>query len=238
VETAVTRKGKKAKPTEFGDLSTNGEAKQPDHCRVRHSRRPSGLIARPWSRRSTAISTFVAEPLLDDGPDHGFSSAANEREAPHQSGACCGVATSGMALALMSINNGSDEDGAGKSAPKDALASCPRDGLNRCRYQNLDGMHRWLALGVIADNCWSASRDLPAAGRPQRGIGETKRSVTGADRRVQRRTALARTRVRSIADSFVERETGTMMAQSIVVSTAAPSVRWRQEGATCLTSWT
>ena len=27
-----------------------------------------------------------------------------------------------------------------------------RHGLNRCRYRGDDGMHRWVGLGVIADN--------------------------------------------------------------------------------------
>jgi transposase, IS5 family len=27
-----------------------------------------------------------------------------------------------------------------------------RHGLDRCRYRGDDGMHRWVGLGVIADN--------------------------------------------------------------------------------------
>jgi IS5 family transposase len=27
-----------------------------------------------------------------------------------------------------------------------------RHGLRRCRYHGVDGMHRWVGLGVIADN--------------------------------------------------------------------------------------
>ena len=28
----------------------------------------------------------------------------------------------------------------------------PRHGLHRCRYHGVDGMHRWVGFGVIADN--------------------------------------------------------------------------------------
>ena len=43
---------------------------------------------------------------------------------------------------------------AGAPAVKDASVYNPkrRHGLRRCRYHGPDGMHRWVGLGVIADN--------------------------------------------------------------------------------------
>ncbi|MPZ16230.1 MAG: ISNCY family transposase, partial [Chloroflexi bacterium] len=33
-----------------------------------------------------------------------------------------------------------------------------RHALHRCRYHGLDGMHRWVGLGVIADNLLTIAR--------------------------------------------------------------------------------
>jgi IS5 family transposase len=33
-----------------------------------------------------------------------------------------------------------------------------RHGLTRCRYHGRDGMHRWVGLGVIADNLVTIAR--------------------------------------------------------------------------------
>jgi IS5 family transposase len=34
--------------------------------------------------------------------------------------------------------------------------------LRRCRYHGVDGMHRWVGLGVIADNLINIARYAPA----------------------------------------------------------------------------
>ncbi len=38
-----------------------------------------------------------------------------------------------------------------------------RHGLNRCRYHGLDGIRRWVGLGVIADNLMSMGNALARA---------------------------------------------------------------------------
>jgi IS5 family transposase len=38
-----------------------------------------------------------------------------------------------------------------------------RHGLNRCRYKGLDGMRRWVGLGVIADNLINLGLAMNAA---------------------------------------------------------------------------
>src|SRR6266852_168623 len=43
-----------------------------------------------------------------------------------------------------------------------------RHGLNRCRYKGDAGMHRWVGLGVIADNLINIGRVLAARSQPQR----------------------------------------------------------------------
>ncbi len=35
-----------------------------------------------------------------------------------------------------------------------------RHGLTRCRYKGLVGMHRWVGLGVIADNIVNIGRAM------------------------------------------------------------------------------
>ena len=41
-----------------------------------------------------------------------------------------------------------------------------RHGLNRCRYRGDAGMHRWVGLGVIADNLINIGRVLAARSQP------------------------------------------------------------------------
>ena len=52
-----------------------------------------------------------------------------------------------------------------------------RHGLRRCRYQGIDGMHRWVGLGVFADNLINMA---DASGASRRS-GE-RESVSGSPR--------------------------------------------------------
>jgi IS5 family transposase len=38
-----------------------------------------------------------------------------------------------------------------------------RHGINRCRYRGLDGMRRWVGLGVLADNLLNIGSALAVA---------------------------------------------------------------------------
>ena len=54
----------------------------------------------------------------------------------------------------MNVNAGSAVGNAGVRVGCEGRISVlkRRHGLRRCRYHGVDGMHRWVGLGVIADN--------------------------------------------------------------------------------------
>ena len=153
--TTTIRKGKIAKPNEFGNLVTIQEA---EHQIVTgfdiHEGRPADVtLWTPALDRHQAI--FGRAPDLAAG-DRGFSSARNEQAA---------------------IDRGVRRVVLPRSGPKSPArrayehqrwfrrgqrwrVGCEgrisvlkrRHGLRRCRYHGVDGMHRWVGLGVIADN--------------------------------------------------------------------------------------
>lgn len=153
--TTTIRKGKIAKPNEFGNLVTIQEA---EHQIVTgfeiHAGRPADVtLWTPALDRHQAI--FGHAPDLAAG-DRGFSSARNEQAA---------------------IDRGVRRVVLPRSGPKSSArrayerqrwfrrgqrwrVGCEgrisvlkrRHGLRRCRYHGVDGMHRWVGFGVIADN--------------------------------------------------------------------------------------
>ena len=66
---------------------------------------------------------------------------------------CRGAARSRRRDARMNANAGSGAGNAGASAAK-AASVCSNGAMDcdRCRYHGVDGMHRWVGFGVIADN--------------------------------------------------------------------------------------
>lgn len=153
--TATIRKGKIAKPNEFGNLVTIQEA---EHQIVTayevHAARPADVtLWAPALDRHQAI--FGRAPDLAAG-DRGFSSATNEQAATDR----------GVRRVILPRRGP-------KSPARRAYerqhwfrrgqrwrVGCEgrisvlkrRHGLRRCRYHGVDGMHRWVGLGVIADN--------------------------------------------------------------------------------------
>ena len=153
--TATIRKGKVSKPNEFGNLVTIQEA---EHQIVTayevHAGRPADVTMwTPALDRHQAI--FGRAPDLAAG-DRGFSSATNEQAA----------ADRGVRRVILPRRGP-------KSPARRAYerqhwfrrgqrwrVGCEgrisvlkrRHGLRRCRYHGVDGMHRWIGLGVIADN--------------------------------------------------------------------------------------
>jgi IS5 family transposase len=153
--TVTIRKGKISKPNEFGNLVTIQEA---EHQIVTafdiHAGRPADVtLWTPALDRHQAI--FGRAPDLAAG-DRGFSSARNEQAA---------------------IDRGVRRVVLPRSGPKSPArrayehqrwfrrgqrwrVGCEgrisvlkrRHGLRRCRYHGVDGMHRWVGFGVIADN--------------------------------------------------------------------------------------
>jgi len=153
--TTTIRKGKIAKPNEFGNLVTIQEA---EHQIVTayeiHTARPADVtLWTPALDRHQAI--FGHAPDLAAG-DRGFSSATNEQAATNR----------GVRRVVLPRRGP-------KSPARRAYERQPwfrrgqrwrvgcegrisvlkrRHGLRRCRYRGVDGMHRWVGFGVIADN--------------------------------------------------------------------------------------
>jgi IS5 family transposase len=158
--TETIRKGKIAKPNEFGKLVTIQES---EHQIVTayevHPRRPADVAL--WTAALDRHQTiFGRAPDLAAG-DRGFSSAANERAATER----------GVRRVILPRRGP-------KSPTRRAYerqrwfrrgqrwrVGCEgrisvlkrRHGLNRCRYHGEDGMHRWVGFGVIANNLVSTA---------------------------------------------------------------------------------
>jgi len=158
--TGAIRKGKISKPTEFGTLVTIQEA---EHQIVTayevHATRPADVTL--WTPALDRHQTiFGRAPDLAAG-DRGFTSAANEQAATDR----------GVRRVILPRRGP-------KSPARRAYerqrwfrrgqrwrVGCEgrisvlkrRHGLRRCRYHGLDGMHRWVGLGVIANNLVSTA---------------------------------------------------------------------------------
>jgi transposase, IS5 family len=163
--TETIRKGKIAKPNEFGKLVTIQESEHQIITAYEvHTRRPADVtLWTPALDRHQRI--FGRVPDLAAG-DRGFASAANEQAAIDQ----------GVRRVILPRPGP-------KSSARRAYehqrwfrrgqrwrVGCEgrisvlkrRHGLNRCRYHGEDGMNRWVGLGVIANNLVSTASFSPA----------------------------------------------------------------------------
>jgi transposase, IS5 family len=158
--TEAIRKGKMVKPTEFGNLVTIQEA---EHQIISaydvHERRPADVTL--WTAALDRHQTMFGRAPDLAVADRGFSSASNEQAATDRGvrrvvlpwrgpkspmrrayerqrwfrrGQCWRVGSEGRISVLKR-----------------------RHGLTRCRYHGLDGMKRWVGLGVIANNLVSTA---------------------------------------------------------------------------------
>ena len=159
--TAVIRKGKKAKPTEFGNLVTIQEA---EHQIVTgfdiHAGRPAdGTLWVPALDRHQQI--FGRAPHLATA-DRGFASAANEHEATTRGVRRVVLPYPGRKTAARRAHEHQQWFRRGRRWRVGSEGRISvlkrRHGLTRCRYHGRDGMHRWVGLGVIADNLVSIAR--------------------------------------------------------------------------------
>ena len=163
--TEVIRKGKAGKPNEFGKLVKVQEAENQIVTDYEvYEKRPDDrelLIAavEEQERRLGRKPRLVAA-------DAGFSSAANER------------ALEKMGVPRVSIPDYATRDPARRGRQKQRWFKRGqkwrtgvegrisvlkrRHGLNRSRYPGLDGMRRWVGLGVIADNLINIGASLEA----------------------------------------------------------------------------
>lgn len=153
--TVTIRKGKIAKPNEFGNLVTIQEA---EHQIVTayeiHAARPADVtLWTPALDRHQA--TFGRAPDLAVG-DRGFSSARNEQAAIDRGVRRVVLPRHGpksparRAYERQRWFRRGQRWRVGCEGRISVLKR--RHGLRRCRYHGVDGMHRWVGLGVIADN--------------------------------------------------------------------------------------
>jgi IS5 family transposase len=163
--TEIIRKGKAGKPNEFGKLVEIQEAENQiiTHYEV-YEERPSDqhllLPAVEAHRRKLGrVPGWVAA-------DAGFYSQANEEGAQ------------AMGVKYVSIPNRNTRSAERRKLEKQRWfkrgqkwrTGCEgrisvlkrRHGLARCRYHGLQGMRRWVGLGVIADNLINIGRHLAA----------------------------------------------------------------------------
>ena len=163
--TEVIRKGKAAKPTEFGKLVKLQEAENQIIIEYEvYAQRPndSDLLM-------PAIEVHAAKlgrvPRLV-AADAGFYSAKNE------------AAAKAKGVKRVCIPNRGSKSAARKREHKKRWfrdgqrwrtgcegrisVSKRRHGLQRCRYRGDDGMRRWVGLGVIADNLINIGRAIAA----------------------------------------------------------------------------
>ena len=155
--TEIIRKGKLAKPTEFGRLVKIQEAEAQfitdyDVCARGQSERAL------WEPALDRHITLFAHPPHLAVADGGFASRRNEQAAqargvrhvvlPQQSR----EERSRTARAALRWRTGSE----GRIS-----ALKRRHGLRRCRYRGASGMHRWVGLGVIANDLLVLARAGP-----------------------------------------------------------------------------
>jgi IS5 family transposase len=166
--TEVIRKGKAAKPTEFGKMVKVQEAEQQiiTHYDV-YDERPSDAELLIPSLEAHRRQLGRAPRLVS--ADAAFFSAKNE------------AAAHAMGVERVSIPNRSTKSPERKSLEKkrwfrngqkwrtgsEGRISLlkRRHGLNRCRYKGPLGMKRWVGLGVIGDNLINIGRALAASAK-------------------------------------------------------------------------
>ena len=162
--TGAIRKGKISKPTEFGTLVTIQEA---EHQIVTayevHATRPADVTL--WTPALDRHQTiFGHAPDLAAG-DRGFTSAANEQAATERGVRRVILPRRGPQSATRRAYERQRWFRRGQRWRVGCEGRISvlkrRHGLRRCRYHGLDGMHRWVGLGVIADNLMNVARYQP-----------------------------------------------------------------------------
>jgi IS5 family transposase len=163
--TETIRKGKIATPNEFGKLVTIQEA---EHQIITgydvHATRPADVTL--WTAALDRHCTiFGRAPDLAAG-DRGFSSATNEQAAIDRGVRRVVLPRRGpksparLAYERQRWFRRGQRWRVGSEGRISVLKR--RHGLDRCRYHGLDGMNRWVGLGVIADNLVNTATFLNA----------------------------------------------------------------------------
>lgn len=163
--TQTIRKGKIAKPNEFGNLVTIQEAEHQIITAYEvHATRPADVTL--WTPALDRHQTiFGHAPDLAAG-DRGFSSATNEQAATDRGvrrvilPRCGPKSSARRAYERQRWFRRGQRWRVGCEGRISVLKR--RHGLRRCRYRGADGMARWVGLGVIANNLASTATVLRA----------------------------------------------------------------------------
>ena len=168
--TEIIRKGKAAKPTEFGKMVKIQEAERQivTHYEV--------YDQRPWDS-DLLIPALAAHQQQFGRPPHlatadaGFFSARNEAAARE-------LGVKRVAIPNLGRHCSAERKRLQKKRwfrqAQRWRTGCEgrisllkrRHGLNRCRYKGSDGIKRWVGLGVIADNLINIGRAMAARQAP------------------------------------------------------------------------
>jgi IS5 family transposase len=163
--TEAIRKGKIAKPTEFGKLVTIQESEhQIITAYAVHDRRPPDVtLWVPALDRHIAI--FDRPPELA-AADRGFASATNEHAAVQRRVRRVVLPRSGRNTPARRAHERQRWFRRGQRWRVGCEGRISvikrRHGLRRCRYHGVDGMARWVGLGVIANNLMSTATFITA----------------------------------------------------------------------------
>jgi IS5 family transposase len=171
--TEIIRKGKPGKPTEFGKMIKVQEAENQIIVAYQvYDQRPadSALLVPAIEEHRQRLGVV---PRVTAG-DAGFFSAANE------------TAAQKMGVARVAVPSFSTKSAPRRKRQKERWfrkaqrwrIGCEgrisvlkrRHGLRRCLYKGDAGMHRWVGLGVIADNLINLGRVLAARFTPQKSV--------------------------------------------------------------------
>jgi IS5 family transposase len=163
--TEAIRKGKIAKPTEFGKLVTIQESEHQIITAYEvHERRPPDVtLWTPALDRHIAI--FDRPPSIAAG-DRGFGSAANEEAARTRGVRRVILPRTGRKTAARRAHERQRWFRRGQRWRVGCEGRISvlkrRHGLRRCRYHGTGGTARWVGLGVIANNLVSTATFLNA----------------------------------------------------------------------------
>src|SRR2546428_770143 len=158
--TETIRKGKIARPNEFGKLVTIQESEHQIITAYEvHTTRPADVTL--WTPALDRHQTiFGRAPDLAAG-DRGFASAGNEKAAIDRGVRRVVLPRRGpksparRAYEHQRWFRRGQRWRVGSEGRISVLKR--RHGLRRCRYHGEDGMHRWVGLGVIANNLMSTA---------------------------------------------------------------------------------
>ncbi len=166
--TEAIRKGKIAKPTEFGKLVTIQESEHQIITAYQvHDRRPPDTTL--WTPAlDRHIEMFDRPPDIAAG-DRGFASAKNEEAAVQRGVRRVILPRPGRKTPARRAHERQRWFRRGQRWRVGCEGRISvikrRHGLRRCRYRGADGTARWVGLGVIANNLMSTATFLNARAR-------------------------------------------------------------------------